>query len=131
MVSGVCYRLSGVHQGAQDRLLGFQHGVFDLQCHAKLVGGHKTAVSHLQSIPGRNALNPEEGLVSAGSDGSLAVWYPSAQAEKLGLLASQELASTATAKAHEGEIHSMTVVQSQSPEAGTESAHLYLVSSGE
>lgn len=92
------------------------------------MGGHKSGVNRIQAIPGRNTLNPEEGLVSAGADGSLAVWYPSPQADKLALLASQELGPSGTVKAHEGEILSITVAKSQN--FGPENAPLYVVSSG-
>ena len=73
-------------------------------------------------------MNPEEGLVSGGADGTLAVWYPSPQAEKLGLSNAQELDPSATGKAHEGEILSLAVQRAQ--KLGPEEASLLVISSG-
>ena len=48
---------------------------------ARLVGGHKGAITHLIAIPGKSSTSPEL-LVSAAADGSIAIWDPSGVALK-------------------------------------------------
>lgn len=47
------------------------------QVHARLVQGHKGAVTALLALPSREPGGPDA-LVSAGADGTIAVWEPSA-----------------------------------------------------
>ena len=47
------------------------------QVAARLVGGHKSAVTALLALPSREPGGPDA-LVSAGADGTVAVWEPSA-----------------------------------------------------
>ena len=50
-----------------------------VQVAARLVGGHKAAVTALLALPSREPGGPDA-LVSAGADGTVAVWEPSASA---------------------------------------------------
>ena len=67
-------------------------------------------MSKIVTVPGKNIMNLEEGLLSAGSDGTLALWYPSAKAESVAVSASQEMTPTAMTKVHESDIFALAVV---------------------
>ena len=92
--------------------------------HARLIGGHKAAVTTLNVLPGREAGAPDA-LVSTSVDGTVAVWHPSTAAVKL---PDREVAPKATFKAHDGPVLSSALIASpsDSPEAG----QLHLVTSG-
>ncbi|KAK9822211.1 hypothetical protein WJX81_006190 [Elliptochloris bilobata] len=96
-----------------------------LQVHAKLVGGHKGAVTALVALAA-----PQPGgadlLLSAGADGTIALWEPSAAPPRE---VDREVSPKATFKAHEGEVLAMQLFQdnSDSPDPGP----LRLITSGE
>ena len=48
-----------------------------MQVHARLVQGHKGAVTALLALPNKEPGGPDA-LISAGADGTIAVWEPSA-----------------------------------------------------
>ena len=50
-----------------------------MQCYARLVGAHKTAVTKLVSVGGKEPGSPDA-LVSAAADGTIAYWQPSLSA---------------------------------------------------
>lgn len=50
-----------------------------MQVYARLVGGHKAGVTKLQVL-GSKEENGHDLLLSAGADGSVAVWEPSSAA---------------------------------------------------
>lgn len=94
------------------------------QVHARLVGGHKTAVTALVTLSAREPGAPDA-LISASVDGTVAVWHPSTSSVKL---PDKEVAPKTTFKAHDGEILSAALIASpvDSPEAG----QLNLVTAG-
>lgn len=47
-----------------------------LQCYARLVGGHKAAVTKLLVMGGKDIGSPDI-LISGAADGTIATWMPS------------------------------------------------------
>lgn len=88
------------------------------------MGAHKTGVSKLLAIGGKEAGGPER-LVSGGADGSLAVWEPKLAAPGG---APREIPPTATTKAHDSEIVAMTLSHRGSD--GFDSGPTILVTAG-
>jgi hypothetical protein len=99
-----------------------------LQCYAKLVGAHKAGVTKLLTIGGRGLGGPDR-LASAGADGTVAMWDPSAAPPGPG---AKEISPAATAKPHDSEVVGMVLSK---PSASISSSQgpttLYLVTSGD
>ena len=96
-----------------------------LQCYARLVGGHKLGVTKLLVIGGKDTTSPDR-LVSAGADGTVALWDPSAAARGA---AAKEVSPVSTAKVHDSEILSLALCCA--PTAGAEPGPVMLATSGQ
>lgn len=94
-------------------LLGLGSKTENMQVYAKLANGHKSAVSALLVVGGREPGGPDQ-LVSAAVDGTIAIWDPSAALSK-GV--EKEISPKVSFKAHDAAVLSLAVFYSvTSPE---------------